>query len=375
MSRLRRLAGGLLVAGAAALLGACGSTNKAKPAALETFTPTIAGRVVWTARVDAVRFPLAVAVQGGNFLVAGDDGTVAAIDAQTGRDTWRTNVGAKLSAGVGSDGRFAAVVSRDGELIVLEAGAVKWRKPLGTRVTTAPLVAGERVFVLGVDRAVQAFDALDGRKLWVLARPGDPLTLAQNGVLAAFKDTLIAGQGPRMTGVDPLRGTVRWEVSVAAPRGTNEVERLADLVGPTARVGDVVCVRSFQASVGCVNAERGTLAWSRNFGGTEGIAADAEFLFAADGAGRVAAWRMPGGEPAWNHERFLYRGLSGPLVLGPTVVFGDAEGYLHWLSRSTGETQLRLPTDGSAIVGSPVASGTTMLAVTRNGGLYAFRPN
>jgi outer membrane protein assembly factor BamB len=372
---MRRIASALLVAGVVVLLAACGSTNKPKPAALEILTPQIAGRVVWTARVDAVRFPLVVAVQGGSFFVAGDDGTVAAIDAQTGRDVWRTSVGAKLSAGVGSDGRFAAVVSRDGELIVLEGGAVKWRKPLGARVTTAPLVAGERVFVLGVDRVVQAFDAIDGRKLWALARPGDPLTLSQNGVLLAFKDTLVAGQGPRLAGVDPLRGSVRWEVSVASPRGTNEVERLADLVGPVARIGDLVCARSFQAAVGCVNAERGTLAWSRNVGGTEGIAADAEFTFAADGAGRVSAWKTPGGEPVWNHERFLYRGLSAPLVLGPAVVFGDAEGYLHWLSRAKGETLLRLATDGSAIVGAPVVSGTTMLAITRNGGLYAFRPN
>jgi outer membrane protein assembly factor BamB len=40
--------------------------------------------------------------------------------------------------------------------------------------TTAPLVAGERVFVMGVDRVVHAFDATDGKKLWVLQRPGMP---------------------------------------------------------------------------------------------------------------------------------------------------------------------------------------------------------
>jgi outer membrane protein assembly factor BamB len=43
-------------------------------------------------------------------------------------------------------------------------------------VVTAPLVAGERVFVVGVDRSVQAFDAATGRLLWVMRRPGDALT-------------------------------------------------------------------------------------------------------------------------------------------------------------------------------------------------------
>ena len=67
---------------------------------------------------------------------------------------WRANAGAPLAAGVGSDGRFAAVVTRDNELVVFEAGNELWRKRLTSRVTTAPLVAGERVFVMGVDRVV-----------------------------------------------------------------------------------------------------------------------------------------------------------------------------------------------------------------------------
>ena len=83
-----------------------------------------------------------------------------------------------------------------------------WRAQLNSRVSTAPLVAGERVFVMGVDRAVQAFDAKDGTRLWTLQRPGDALTLLQNGVLTAVKDTLVAGQGPRLAGIDPTRATV-----------------------------------------------------------------------------------------------------------------------------------------------------------------------
>ena len=360
-------------AAAIAVLAGC-AASKPKPQPLEPLTPKIANAVAWSQRIEKVEFPLTVAVNRGTFTVAGSDGTVLALDAETGREVWRGSAGAKLGAGVGSDGHFAAVVTRDGDLVIFEQGQAKWRKPLGTRVSTAPLVAGERVFVLGVDRGVQAFDALDGRKLWTLQRPGDPLTLSQAGVLAAFKDTLVVGQGPRMAGVDPLRGTVRWEVAVGSPRGANEIERLADLVGPVVRSGDVLCTRSFQAAVGCVNAERTTLAWSKNVGGTDGVAADAEFVIAADASDRMTAWKTSNGEVAWTSDKLQYRGLGTPLSVGNTVVFGDADGIVHWLSRETGEAQLRLPTDGSPIVGAPVLSGSTMLVVTRNGGLFAFRP-
>ena len=355
-----------------ALMGCAAS--KPQPQPLEPLTPKIAGALAWSQRVDKQTFPLSVAVNASTFTVAGSDGAVFALDAESGREIWRANVGAKLTAGAGSDGRFSAVVTRDDELVAIEQGRVLWRKPLGTRVVTAPLVAGERVFVLGVDRAVQAFDALDGRKIWSLQRPGDPLTLAQVGVLAAFNDTLLVGQGPRLGGVDPTHGTLRWEVAVGSPRGANEIERLADLVGPAVRVGDVVCMRSFQAAVGCVNALRNTLVWSKTIGGTDGVAADADFVFGADASDRLTAWKTGTGEVVWSSDKLQYRGLGTPLSVGKTVVFGDAEGTVHWLARDTGQAQLRLPTDGSAIVGAPVVSGATMLVVTRNGGLFAFRP-
>ena len=357
---------------AAALVAACAS-SKPTPAPLAPLTPKIAATSLWNASVGGVKFPLAVAVRQGMFTVAGDDGTVVALDAESGREVWRANAGAALSAGVGSDGRFASVVTRDGVLVVLEQGQIKWRKPVGTRVTTAPLVAGERVFVLGVDRSVQAFDALDGRKLWAVQRPGDPLTLAQSGVITAFNDTLVVGQGPRMAGLDPLRGTVRWEVVVGSPRGANEIERLADLVGPSVRVGELVCARSFQAAVGCVNAERGTSVWSKNVGGTDAVAGDAQFVYAGDASDRISAWKTANGDVAWTSDKLLNRGLSAPLNIGASVVFGDAEGTLHWLARDSGEAQLRLTTDGSAIAAPPVASGQVVLAVTRKGGVFALR--
>lgn len=378
----RRLHGraALLCAATLLVLGACSGTPKPKPGPLEAVAPQIGGRQVWSQKVDSVQFPLLVAVNetassGAIFTVAGTDGTVLALQADTGREIWRGNAGARLAAGVGSDGRFAAVVTRDNELVVLEAGRVAWRARLASRVSTAPLVAGERVFVMGVDRIVHAFDALDGSRIWTLQRPGEPLTLAKGGVLTAWQDTLLAGQGPRLTGIDPTRGTLRWEVAVATPRGTNEVERLADLLAPAAKIsGSTVCARAFQSAVGCVNAERGTLVWSRNVGGVEGVGGDGELVAGADGSDRITAWRAASGEVAWTSDKLLYRELSAPLVVGRTVVFGDAQGNLHFLAREDGRQLLRLTTDGSAIVAPPTLAGKTLLAVTRSGGLFAFRP-
>lgn len=205
--------------------------------------------------------------------------------------------------------------------------------------------------------------------------PGDALTLAQASVLSAYKNTLLVAQGPRLAGVDPLRGTVLWEVPMATPRGSNEVERLADLVGPLARQGERVCVRAFQSAVGCADVQRGSVIWSRNAGGIQGVASDGETVFGADASDRITAWRASTGDVVWTNEKLLYRGLSGAQAVGTAVVFGDSAGYLHFLSGATGEQQLRLPTDGKPVLGSPTLSGGTLLVVTQAGGLYAFRAN
>jgi outer membrane protein assembly factor BamB len=372
--RLRRLAGRAGLLGVAALAACSFGSDRPSPKPLEPITAPITVRPAWNQGIGAVQFPLTIAVNGGVLAVAASDGSVAAVEAESGRTLWRVNVGAKISAGVGSDGKTVAVVTRDGDLVAIEAGQVKWKKSLGVRVATAPLVAGERVFVLGVDRAVQGFDAADGAKLWQLQRPGDPLTLSQSGVIAAFRNTLVVGQGPRLAGIDPVAASLRWEVPVGAPRGANEVERLADLVGPALRAGDLLCARSFQAAVGCVNGERGAIVWTKAIGGTDAVGGDAELLFGADASDRVTAWRTPTGDVAWSTESLMFRNLGTPAAIAQSVVLGDSSGTLHWLSRAKGEAQARVPTDGSAISVPPVVVGNLLIVMTRSGGLFAFRP-
>lgn len=368
----RRLAAGLL---ALVLLAAGCASDAPKPTPLQPLTPKIAGRVVWQTNIGRIDFPLVPAVRDGTVVVASGWGDVQAFKAETGELWWRWPVGKPLSAGVGHDGRFTAVVTRDNELVTLDQGREVWRATLPARVVSAPLVAGERVFVLAVDRSVHAFDALDGRRLWVLQRPSDPLSLAQPSVVSAWRDTLLVAQGPRLAGVDPLRGTLRWEAAIATPRGSNEVERLADLVGPPVRVGDRFCMRAFQNAVGCADAARGALLWTRNAGGTQALAGDADLVIGADASDRITAWRAATGDQVWTNEQFLHRGFSGGVAVGPVVVFGDREGFVHFLATATGEPQLRLPTDGQPVVGTPVLSGQTLLVTTAGGGLFAFRPN
>jgi outer membrane protein assembly factor BamB len=331
-------------------------------------------RTVWTSQIGKVDFPLTVSTTGAAVTLASSDGVVTSLDARTGTALWRINVGTQIAAGVGSDGHYAAVVTRDNQLVTMDGDHELWRSPLSSQVFTAPLVAGERVFVLGADRKVSAFDARTGKKLWASERPGEALVLRQAGVLLAVKNTLVVGFTGRLVGLNPLNGDVVWDIPVAAPRGTNDIERLVDLVAGVSREANVVCVRAFQAAVGCVNSEGGNIIWKHSASGSVGLSGDDKQVYGVEGDGKLMAWRLTDGEPIWTSERLRYRQLTAPLVLGRSVVLGDSTGLVHFVSRIDGTSLTRLSTDGSAIVAAPVVAASTLVAVTRNGGVFGFRP-
>ncbi|MET0543185.1 MAG: PQQ-binding-like beta-propeller repeat protein, partial [Variovorax sp.] len=127
---------------AVSLLAACQGTSKPKPAELPPNVVVLGVRQAWSIKIPQVTFALQANVTGDTVTVAGADGTVVAIDARNGTESWRANVGAPLSAGVGSDGSLTAVVTRKNELVTLQGGKVIWRQQLTSETYTAPLVAG-----------------------------------------------------------------------------------------------------------------------------------------------------------------------------------------------------------------------------------------
>lgn len=358
-----------------AVLAACsGGPQKPKPAELGPSADLIGVRQAWVAKVGEVSTPLEMRVAGQNVALASSDGTVAVIDAQSGGELWRTAMGTGLAAGVGFDGQRAAVITRGNEVVVLDGGRELWRQRLNASSQTAPLVAGARVFVLTADRTVTAFDGQSGRRLWQQQRSGEALVLRQAGVLMAVGNTLVAGLSGKLVGLDPLTGSVRWEAPIATPRGTNDIERLVDLVAGVSRQGESVCVRAFQAAVGCVQTGRGEVLWTKPAISGTGVHGDGDVVIGVEADGTVLAWRRADGERAWTQEKLRYRELSAPLVAGRSVVIGDGQGLLHFISREDGSLLARVPTDGKPIVATPVLAGNTLVVVTSGGSVYGLRP-
>ncbi|WP_353395179.1 outer membrane protein assembly factor BamB [Hydrogenophaga sp. 5NK40-0174] len=357
------------------VMAACSpSAKRPEPAPLAAVSPLMGVKLAWKGNVGASGSSVAPTVEHGLLLVAGADDALLALDSGSGKSMWRVDLGAPASSPAGYDGRTAAIITAENDLVVVEEGKEAWRKRLPARSFTRPVVAGGRVFVHQADRSVAAFDAGNGARLWALSRPGEPLVLQQPGVMLAVGNTLVVGLSGYLAGIDPDAGRIRWTATVANPRGTNEVERLVDLVAPYARLGESVCVRSFSSRVGCVDAVAGRTIWSNADQGAAGVSGDAEMVIGSDADGVVRAWNRATGAELWSNARLKYRQLTAPRLLGQSVAIGDADGWVHLVSRKDGSELNRLSTDGSPVVGSPVLAGDVLVVQTQKGGLFAWRP-
>lgn len=347
--------------------------------------PTVGGvspRVAWSASIGASGVGFQPAVVGSAVYAAAADGTVVRLDATSGRIDWKISAGRVLGAGVGASESMVVVASRDGEVIALNAadGRQVWKVSAGTEVLSTPSIGLNAVLVRVGDK-VMALEAATGKTRWTWQRPLPTLVLRQPSPVAIATVTTNAGStafafagmpGGRLVALDLETGALRWETSVAQPRGTNEIERIADVLGRPWVAGREVCATAYQGRVACQDALSGTPIWSRELPAWTGIAVDPRFAFVADDRGNLHGLRHTNGEQVWRQEALSLRRLSEPLSIGGSVLVGDRDGLLHWFARETGAVQARRDLSGGPIQAPPVAAGNLAIVQTTRGSIFAL---
>ena len=357
---------------------ACSSTpDKPNPTALTDFKSQLSISKAWSLQIGPIspasNAPLSHNLSEGRLALVTGSGLVVLLDAETGAESWRLALNTPVAAGIGGDGERYAVISQANELIAISNAKVSWRVKLPASSFTSPFVAGGRVFVLTADRTVMAFDGASGQRLWSQQRAGDPLVLRQAGILTSFQDRLLVGLSGRLVAMNPANGAVMSELTIGASRGTNEVERLVDLVAGVSRVNNVICARAFQTSVTCIDALKGSNLWTRAAQGHVGLSGSESLLFGAESDGKLLAWQRSTGQVAWQSEAFRFRGLTAPHWSAGQLLVGDALGWAHWIDSSNGQTIDRIQVDASGIAMTPVRVGKNWVIVTQSGLVQALR--
>jgi outer membrane protein assembly factor BamB len=355
---------------------ACSTSEGPKPAALTPLEHEAQVRVLWSASAgDGDRFIFSPALAEGALYTAARDGTVTRFDAASGRSQWSVSAGTRLSGGVGSDGQTVAVANEDGEVIALNAanGERRWTARVSSEVIAAPAVGGGLVLVRSIDNRVFGFGVEDGKRRWIYQRAPSSLIIRAPAGITIEGDIAFAGfAGGKLAAIALSNGGVRWEATVALPKGGTELERVADVVGEPAVQGREVCAATYQGRIACYEMANGRQVWARDISSLTGVSLDARYAFVSDDRGAVQAFDRSNGRSVWKQDKLAHRQLSRPQPVGELVAVGDLEGYIHLLARDTGAFVARYATGGGPVRAAPRPIPGGLLVQTQNGALHAL---
>lgn len=383
MTRSWRLVGLLAAMAALPLMASCGlfgdKDEELEPKELVDFKQTLKLKRVWSGKVggdsEFLRVALRPVGDGSRIYAAGYSGVVAAFDPETGREIWRTKLDTELSAGPGVGEDRVAVVARNGAAILLDArtGAESWRVDIDGESLARPLIKGEVVILQTIDNRMRAFSIYDGRQIWSLEQSTPSLTMRGSADPVLVGKTVIGGfDNGRLLAADIDTGDVIWESLLSIPKGRSDLDRLSDIDGAIAVVGQDIYASGYQGRLASVAAESGQVLWSRDVSSYEGVSADWSSIYTANSEGEIIAFSKRDGVESWRNNDLLRREPTLPIPFHTTVAVGDFEGYVHFFSNLNGTPVARIKLGGSAISNAPAAIADRLYVQTDSGTIAAY---
>ena len=352
-----------------------GRESNEEPSELTEIKATAQAKVLWNTHLGASEDnDFTPVVDNGFIYAASANGELVKLTAADGKQVWRINSGEALSGGVGVGANLILVGTANGYVSAYDFnGKPLWKSKVSSQVLSAPKVDYNTVVVRCGDSRIYGLNAADGARKWVYERTSPPLSLRSSAGVVLDGGAAYAGfAGGKLIALRVEDGKVIWEVSVAQPKGTTEIERIADITSQPFVDGPLVYAVAYQGKVAAVDRASGRIAWSRDISSYTGLNAEDARIFVSHANSAIYALDYTSGKTYWRQGDLRQRRVTAPLPMGNLIAVGDVEGYVHLLNREDGAFAGRLQLENSPVMPQMVALGaTTVIAQNRKGGIYA----
>lgn len=380
MNKLWRVVG--LIA-ATVLLSSCGLFGdkdvELEPKKLVKIQNTLKIKRLWSSKIGGASEFLLVGLRpasdGTSIYAASQDGKVVAIDPDSGKKRWKSDLEIELSAGPAAGEDVVVVASKDGFVILLDAksGAERWRTYIGGETLARPLIKDDAIVVQSIDNRLRALSIYDGKQRWEVEQSMPLLTVRGASSPLLVGSHVVAGfDNGRLLAVNASTGDIEWESMLSLPTGRSDLDRLADIDGSIAVVGQDIFAGGYHGRIASIAAESGQVLWSREISTHVGVAADWNSVYTARDDGEVIALARNNGADTWRNDDLLRRDPTLPVPFHTTVVVGDFEGYLHFFSSIDGDPVARLRFGRKAITSQPLVVANRLYIQSDDGTLAAF---
>ncbi len=293
-------------------------------------------------------------IADGTVFVTNRAGYLYAIDAATGQQLWRVELGKYVirTTPTYRDGTLYLVAGFDALALDARTGEQRWKTNIRYAGTASPTVTNTAMYVVSQEGWLYAFSPEDGSELWKLSTDGISF-----GSPSVRGDRLVIGTDKGMVmGLNPKTGRAAWKRDLESPVYTTPVldgdtawvvsddgvlhgldldtgedqvslETTTDLTPTTS--GETVYVPSEDGGLYAMDRETGEVLWFASAGGpvkAGPVRTDDQVLIA--GGNRIAGLDQQTGEQLWY---FLAGDAieAPPAVVSGHVFFGARDGVLY----------------------------------------------
>ncbi len=355
------------------------SDNSEPPAELVDIRQRLNVIKLWSEKIgsgtDNQYLKLAPVVANQRLYVADADGRIQARDATNGKQLWSIDADTHITGGPGFGENTIIIGTGEGEVITYSAddGKELWRSTVSSEILSAPQRAHNTVVVRTGDGKVFGLSGNTGKRRWVYDRTVPSLTLRGTSTPTITYDLVIAGfDGGRMAALDVRTGKLIWEASVATARGRSELERMVDIDSTPMVVEGVIYIATFQGHLSAMQVETGRVLWDRDISSYAGFGADQQNIYVTDDKSHIWAFDRFNSTSVWKQEKLHLRAITAPASIGDYIVVGDFEGYLHWMSKSSGKFVARNELCSDRIITPPIVVGKVLYGYCSDGTLTAY---
>ncbi len=281
---------------------------------------------------------MTMVVEDDAIFAADPEGTVTALNLQSGDVQWQARIDSAVTAGITKKNDQLFIASRDGTLVSLNAltGDVQWSAPLTSEAVAPAGADDDQVYVHTVDGRITAYQSDDGKQLWSYETSMPVLTVRGTGTPVVLDSLVVTGiANGKVIALDRKLGIPRWDKRLAIPEGRSELERLVDVDGTVVVDGQLLYAASYHGKVAAMT-HGGDIRWEEDGSSYFSPVLGLGNLYLTLDNSHVQAFDQASGAKVWVQDALEDKNLGALTAIDNFLAVTDSEGYLYLINQVDG---------------------------------------
>ncbi len=285
-----------------------------------------------------------IAVADGRLYVTSGYGVVAALDAQTGNEIWKTRT--------------------------------------RTPIHSAPTVAGGRLFAVSDDNELFAVDTQTGAVLWTYQAIIETARMLTSPSPAVIDDVVIAPfSSGEIVALKAQNGGVLWQEALDSSGNLTPLAKLNDIAAGPVIADGYVFATTQSGSFSAFDLRTGQMVWSQPAGSLGFPMVVGDFIYTVTTEGEVVCMSKTDGTVIWLSQLRAFKkqkkrkkriSWSGPIMVGERLLMMSSRGAAVEMNPYTGETIRSFKVNGDIYV-APIVANDTVYYITDGAKLVALK--